>query len=386
MHIIALANSPSSSRGGQELSLFEVCHSLHQRGHHISLLYLKEGDLVERYREFCYHIIAVNAYKVLRKKELSRFISDFLKIPRIKNGVVYSNQYHDCVMGYALALSRNIPLICHLRTPAPTKLEAFDWQLNASLKGVKRFISTSHQTKQDWVRLGFQPSKFEVVHNGTDTDAFKPTDNFSALRQQWQIPETTKVISYVGRLDGIKGIETLIKAFALIVQQGIDARLLIAGKPVSHGDGKAREDYLRSLYQLSADLEVAEQMSFLGHVAHPVSLYQVSDVSVLPSVFPEPFGRSVIESLSCGVPVMGSQIGGIPEILTGAFQNWLFEPGNEVELAAKLTEILHWRKTHPQLSQQCRNHAVQHFSIEQTTRRIEHILLTADKQNASYNS
>jgi glycosyltransferase involved in cell wall biosynthesis len=57
----------------------------------------------------------------------------------------------------------------------------------------------------------------------------------------------------------------------------------------------------------------------------------------------EPFGRTIVESMACGTSVVGSRTGGIPEILIGEFQNGLFEPGNERDLADTLSRIMNWR-------------------------------------------
>jgi glycosyltransferase involved in cell wall biosynthesis len=336
---------------------------------------VKEGDLLSKYREFCTHVIGVHAYKVLRRKDLFRFLADFLKIPQVKNGIVYSNQYHDCVMGYALARSRNIPLVCHLRTPAPKAIDSSDWQLAMSLKGIDQFIAVSNQTKSGWVELGFAPDKIEVVHNGSNLERFQPPESFSELRRKWNIPEDTKVIGYVGRLDKVKGVETLIKAFALLEQSGINnAKLLIAGRPVVQ---RGERDYKQFLEQLPSQLGIEKSVEFLGHLADTVPLYQVSDLTVLPSLYSEPFGRTVIESMACGTPVVGSNTGGIPEILTGEFQRGLFEPGNEQDLANAISKILNWRSTDPRLGERCRIHASSGFSLKKAIDSIESVLLKA---------
>jgi glycosyltransferase involved in cell wall biosynthesis len=375
MHIIALASYPSSFRGGQELSLLEVCRSLHHRGHQISLLYLNEGDLLPQYREFCSDVMGIHSYKVLRKKELFYFLSDLWRIPHSKESIVYSNQYHDCVMGYALKELRNIPLICHLRTPAPKDDLASDWQLRISLKGVNRFISVSHQTQLDWVKWGVDPSRIEVVHNGSNLNRFKPTEDISRIRQEWNIPTTAKVVSYVGRLDGVKGVETLIQAIALLPLESVNVRLLIAGQPVGQGDTKERDTYLRSLHNLPIALGIEDRVQFLGHVFDTLSLYQLSDVTVLPSLYNEPFARAVIESMACGTPVVGSRIGGTLEVLTGEFERLLFEPGNPQELATLLNTVLNWRTTEPDLGTRCHQHIMSGFTIEHTVGQIEQIML-----------
>jgi glycosyltransferase involved in cell wall biosynthesis len=369
MQIIALEDEPSSSRGGQELNLVEICRGLSQRGHSISLLYVKEGNLLEKYRGFCDRLINVDGYELNRKRmaHLFNFLLDIQSIPVRKDSVIFSSRYHDAFFGSTLSLYRNIPLVCYLQLPKTHELSCMH---AIGLKGVKQFVAVSNQTKLDWIKGGFEEKKIAVVYNGTDPELFQPTQNFSVTRKEWDIPEDTRVISYIGRLDREKGLETLIKAFALLCKSGFTTRLLIAGKPVSQD-----EEYQNSLKQLVIDLGIENCVYFLGHVSHTTSVYQVSDVTVLPSIWSEPFGRTIVESMACGTPVVASRIGGIPEILTGEFQNGLFEPENERDLSTTLKQTMYWRENDPQLGKRCREHVLSKFTIDKMVDGIEKVLL-----------
>ncbi len=375
MHIIALEDEPSSLRGGQELNLLEICRGLSQRGHSISLIYLKEGNLLRQYQEFCNHVVKVDSF-IIDKSQIAHifnFLYGIWKISASRNSVVYSNHYQDIVFGYTLALFKNIPLVCYLQLPPPSKFG----RLHAlGLKGVKQFIAVSNQTKLDWVQSGFlNEEKIDVVYNGTNPEVFKPSRDFSITRKEWNIPEDIRVISYVGRLDKLKGLETLIKAFALLLKSGTSIRLLIAGKPVNQG-----EEYKRALEQLVTDLGIEQYVSFLGHVNDTTSLYQVSDITVLPSLWSEPFGRTIIESMACGTPVVASRTGGIPKILTGEFQSGLFEPGNERYLSDTLNQMINWRDKDPHLSERCRKHVLSKFTLDKMVDGIEKSLLIVVKK------
>ena len=369
MHIIALEDDPSSLRGGQELNLLEICRGLSQRGHSICLLYVNKGNLLERYQEFCTQIEHVNSYKLDRSKitDIFGFLADVLKIPASQDSVIFSKQYYDVFFGSALSLAKNIPFVCYLQLPPLEK--KFTRPHAVGLKGVKQFVVVSEQTKQDWLNRGFKEEKIDLVYNGTNPEIFQPSD-FPLVRKEWNIPESVKVISYVGRLDKEKGLETLIKAFALLIKTGSSARLLIAGKPVTQG-----EEYKKSLEQLVTDLSIEKDVDFLGYVANTAFVYQVSDATVLPSLWSEPFGRTVIESMACGTPVVASRTGGIPEILTGEFQSSLFETGNERDLADTINRVINWRDKDPQLGERCREHVLAKFTLDKMVDGIEKVLL-----------
>jgi glycosyltransferase involved in cell wall biosynthesis len=384
MHLIVLENEVTFSRGGQELNLFEICRGLSQRGHNISVIYLKLGNLIEQYQEFCDCLVKVNRYEFNRYKiaEILNFlpgIASIWNIPTRKDGVVFCNAYNSIFFGYILSLIKNIPLVCYFQVPPSSK--KVNYQKIIGFKNVKRFIAVSNQTKLNWVDFGIKEDAIDIVYNGTDIEKFKPSEKFFNLRKEWNIPENAKVISYVGRLDKEKGLETLIAACALLVKSGISAKLLIAGKPILHfaADGKENpeegEKYKHSLKQLSKDLGIENYVDFLGHVSNTTSIYQVSDVTVLPSLWAEPFGRVIVESMACGTPVVASRVGGIPEILTGEFQSGLFEPGNERDLADTLIQTINWRYTDSELGERCREHILGKFTLDRMVDGIEKVLL-----------
>jgi len=366
-------------RGGQELSLFDVCRGLSQRGHKVSLIYVTEGNLLKQYREFCTCVLQVKGYSISRDKPLTStfdLLTDswqaWRKIPKVTNTIIYINQYQDSLFGSALALVRKVPLVCHLRQPRPPVI---GWQRSVTMKNIQQFIAVSNQTKLDWLNSGVQKNVIDVVYNGIDLEMFKPTDNLADLRQAWNIATDSRVISYIGRLDKVKGLETLIKAFKLLCNSNLNLKLLLAGKPVVHISPEAGQKYEALLKQLVTDLNLQKHVHFLGYVAEPVALYQLSDVTVLPSLNPEPFGRTIIESMACGTPVVASRIGGMPEILTGEFEDGLSQPGDRSNLAATLQGKLNWRRQDPSLSQRCREYIYHTFSLDKMVTGVEQSLL-----------
>ena len=372
MHIVVLENSPSSQRGGQELSLFSVCQGLSAKGHSITLLYTEEGNLLPQYATFCDRIVKVNHYRFNAKnpmRSLSALLRDLRRASARQVDVVYANQYHDSFFGCALSRLNQVPFVCHLRLPPPSRL---GWQWEMGMKGATRLIAVSAHTKKEWTQIGYSAKSIDVIYNGIDETKFLPAENQPVLRRQLQLPDDCFCVSYVGRLDRHKGVETLIKGFAQLQKQNSAVHLAIAGKP--HNDNIT---YLTELKSLAASLDITDAVTFLGHVDMPVRVYQVSDVVVLPSEWPEPFGRTIIEALSSGVPVVASRIGGIPEILANQLSQGLFESANPQSLAVKLQQYLNWRELHPSFSQQCRSHVIENFTLDNAIANIEKTLLKA---------
>ncbi|MBP9749829.1 MAG: glycosyltransferase family 4 protein [Candidatus Pacebacteria bacterium] len=162
-------------------------------------------------------------------------------------------------------------------------------------------------------------------------------------------------ILYVGRLEKIKGVQYAIEALVRVRKDVPDARLIVAGTGTYVGDLRAH----------ALRCGVAEQVDFVGHknVDELYTLYKESAVVVVPSVWPEPFGKVGIEAMSVGRAVVASDVGGIGEWLTGGATGYLVPPSDAEALAEKLVRIL----TDDMLRERMSTTAVtcaQKFSIE----------------------
>lgn len=382
MHVIVLENEPSSERGGQERSLLDVCRGLAQRGHRLSLLYVQSGDLLAQYQTFCADWYAVSGYRFYPRyplRSLQQWRRDIFKIPVTRDSVIYSNQYHDSLFGTTFARLRRVPFVCHLRLPPGLPLGV---QCNWGMGGTDRLIAVSRQTQVDWQTAGFERKPIDVVYNAIDVDQFQPTTDLVACRHRWGLAAGDRAIAYVGRLDQVKGVETLLRAFAQMTpinSKNPDAgkaqiHLLVAGKPLI-----TQSDYGEHLKRLTKHLGIETRVHFLGHVNDPRWVYQASDVVVLPSEWSEPFGRVLIEGMACAIPAVGSAIGGIPEVLADLPYNALFQPGNQAELANRLEMLIDWRSHQPDLGQQCRQHVKAKFLLSHTIDGVETALHRALK-------
>ena len=118
---------------------------------------------------------------------------------------------------------------------------------------------------------------------------------------------------------------------------------MVVGSPTALNDAAA---YRRELEDLAVD-----GVRFLPNTADVTGPLHAADVAVVPSMWDEAFGRTVIEALSTGRPVLASRVGGMREILTGPLDRFLFERGNDVELAHQLQSLMNWRQDEPALAE-----------------------------------
>jgi glycosyltransferase involved in cell wall biosynthesis len=372
MKILVLENEPSTARGGQELSLFDVTSRLAARGHAIDLLYTTEGDLLDEYRSFCVRVERVGAYSIDRSRPVratARFLLDALR-SRPAPDVVYANQYLDSAFARLVAWRLGRPFVCQLRLPPP---DHFCRQYRWGMSGATRLIAISHQTRVDYAACGFREERIDVVHNGIDVARWSPTLSQADARRELDLDPGGLLAVYAGRLHPDKGLDTLIDALALLPGTSVVA---IAGQQRE----RLGRDYQAALRARAEARGVAGRCRFIGHTRNPAALYRAADVTVVPSVCAEAFGRVVIESMACGTPVVASRSGGIPEILTGEFERGLCPPGDAAALAARLLAVSEWRIEDPGVDRRCRQHVATHFDIAATANQIEAALTNVARE------
>lgn len=376
MRLLVLENELTSARGGQELSLADVCEGLAARGHAVTVAFVSSGDLEARYRRICERLVPVRTYVIDRTRTMAsigEFVASLWAVRHSAPDVVYANQYLDSLFAAVTRRVAHVPFVCHLRLPPP---EIIAGQYRIGLSQATRLIAISEQTRREWVARGCPADSIDVVHNGIDLDRFTP-GNRVAARATLGLGAADTVVTYAGRLHPAKGVDVLLDAFAALVAHR-PARLLVAGTPAEMvGEDGRRREYLMELEARATARGIGAAVSWLGHVPDMVALLRASDVTVLPSVWSEPFGRVIIESMACGTPVVASRTGGTAEILTGEFERWLVTPGDPAALAAALDRAIDERATDPDVAMRARRHVIDGFSAGRMVEGVERSLRVA---------
>jgi glycosyltransferase involved in cell wall biosynthesis len=368
VRILALENEMSSRRGGQERSLLAMCEGLAARGHTIVLGYVRSGDFEGRYRRCCEQLIKVDGYTVDRSRTTASLVDfgvSLLALRAARADVVYANQYLDSPLARTSAMTSRRPFVCHLRLPPPDR---FSFQYRYGMRGAVRLIANSRQTRDDYVAHGFRGDRIDVVYNGIDAAACQPAHSAAEIRQRLGIAASSFLVAFAGRLHPGKGIETLVDAVSRLAPP-VD--LVIAGRDHEDGSGRSFEAEVR---QAIRDRGVESRCHLVGHIDPIADVFAAAEVTVLPSVISETFGRAVVESMACGTPVVASRIGGIPEIMTGEFAGHLVPPGDAPALAAKLEQFRTWRARDPDLGVRGREHVERHFALTSSIDGVDAVL------------
>jgi glycosyltransferase involved in cell wall biosynthesis len=223
-------------------------------------------------------------------------------------------------------------------------------RLNPNLVGIvtpSRWLA-SHATNSSLLSL----FSISVIPPGIDTDLFQPRDR-SKCRKALNIPEDAHVLLFVAQWlsDKYKGMEILLAAIEKL-KANPNLWLLVVGEG----------DEFKSLGVKSVFLGSVQDEQLL------VNAYGAADLFVLPSM-EDNFPNTALEAVACGIPIIGSRVGGIPEVVRDRQTGLLFNRGDAQSLATSAQELLSDGAERRRMSEECRRIAVEEYRLELQSRR-----------------
>ena len=196
-----------------------------------------------------------------------------------------------------------------------------------------RIIAATEREKEQLCDYyGARPSKIGVVPCGVNLDLFKPTGRYNA-RQQLGL-NREKIVLYVGRIERLKGIDSLLKAMTYL-KDVQNLKLLIIG-----GDAR-NQDEVERLKRICREIKIEESVTFLEMVKQEKLpyYYSAADVCVIPS-YSESFGLVALESLACGTPVVSNRVGDMENIIREGETGYVIADNAPDKIAEKISLIL----------------------------------------------
>ncbi|MEY2833942.1 MAG: hypothetical protein RLZZ574_3201 [Cyanobacteriota bacterium] len=275
----------------------------------------------------------------------------------------------------------NVPLVTHFHGPwalesdVEIKRPISIWVKKQIEKTVYRrsaqFIVLS-QTFKDILHQEYQVplAKIHIIPGGVDIDRFNINLSPTESRHQLNWHQDRPTIFCIRRLAKRMGIENLITAMAQVRDRYPDILLYIAGKGA-----------LATTLQTQIEtLNLTDNVKLLGFIPDrqlPLC-YRAANFSVVPTIALEGFGLIVVESLAAGTPVLGTPIGGIPEILNPFCADLVFSGCNPEELATGIIETLSGERTLPS-NQACLDYVQANYNWKAIAQKIKLIYQSALK-------
>lgn len=241
------------------------------------------------------------------------------------------------------------------------------------MKWADRLVAATPLEREHMTCLyGAEPGKIKVIPAGVDTSLFYPRDR-AKVRELLGLPDLeTPILLFVGRIERLKGIDTLLESVAVVSRycSGRDLKVLIVG---GGGQTEAENAELRRVVELHRDLNLEDQVEFVGSKPQEMLplYYSAADVTIMPSHY-ESFGMVAVEAMASGTPVIASNVGGLSFTVVDGETGYLVEQENHFQLAERVHTLLKNPELREQMGVQANVHA-QQYSWENIAAQVEDV-------------
>ncbi|MGH7641312.1 MAG: glycosyltransferase [Candidatus Dormibacteria bacterium] len=385
LHASPLARLGQRENGGLNVYVRSVCEELGARGVYTDVFVRRtdpdtQAEQVMGPRSRVIYIDAGPARR-LPKPQLAQTRDAYLEGVRrfmVRSGrrylAIHSHYWLTVDVGAALARQLHLPWLHTAHTLAAVKGEyGFDGdgpqRLLAERRAVTagaRLVANTGGEAHGLRRLyGASAGQVMVAPPGVDVVRFQPRDP-SRLRRRLKL-EGRRVVLFAGRLEPLKGPDTVLDAFAELVRRSDSRdrlRLLYVGDVSSDG---ARVDQRHELEERALALGLRDRVCFLG--ARPQDrlalLYCLADVVVVPS-HTESFGLVALEAQACGTPVVAASVGGLREVITDGRTGYLVEGHDPACYADAIARVLDASPAADRAMREAARRRAQNFTWEWT--------------------
>lgn len=303
----------------------------------VRVVHLKAGPEISIDRRFLYDFIP----------EFSENLEDFMEREKEKYDIVYSHYWLSGLVGGLIREKFDLPLIHMYHTLAFLKerklkvqnehdmrLESEE-QLAHSTDGL---ISSSRQERRNLVDFyRISPSKINVIFPGVNRKLFHPYSDQKVLKEL-QSQKKERTLLYVGRIEPVKGLMTIIDALSILKKRNASLykqiKLVVIGGGQRDLDLSRNKEFVRIKGSLR-EKKLRGKVIFLGskRQSELKKYYSAAEVLIIPSLY-ESFGLVAIEALACGTPVIVSQIGEMRSIVKEGKNGFSFRSGDPYSLSS----------------------------------------------------
>ena len=299
--------------GGSGVVATELAKILAQQGHILHILsYARPTRLEEHNTNIFYHEVSINSYPLFEYPPyalaLASQMVNLIEFERLDLLHVHYALPH----ATSAYLARQIMTERGLHVPIVTTLHGTDITLvgkDPSYKHVVEFsidksngvTAVSEYLKHETYKNFDIKQEIKVIPNFIDLERFKATDQTELKKEL--APKGEKIIVHVSNFRKVKRVPVVIQIFAKTLEKGVSAKLVLVG---DGPDRQVAEKQCRSL-------GICEHVHFMGKWERVEDILSIADLFLIPSGS-ETFGLAALEAMSCSVPVISSDIGGLPEV------------------------------------------------------------------------
>lgn len=297
----------------------------------------------------------------LPKKELAAFLPEFVEYvlafveqKSIQYDLIHTHYWMSGIAGRDLKAAWNIPMVHMFHTLGLMKnriAREGEYEGDYRIKGEREVLRHADKviaaTQAELAQLQWlyevRTDNVVIIPPGVDTSHFYPIPKEEA-REYIGAQNNSKMLLFVGRIEPLKGVDTLICSLGVMKKHGVFERhkicLAIIGGDASVSEENMSHEMAR-LHEIRDQNRLGEVITFLGKRSQDTLpyYYSAADVVVMPSHY-ESFGMVALEAMACGTPVVASQVGGLAYLIQDGVTGFHVRDQEPEELAMRLTTIL----------------------------------------------
>ena len=358
-----------ASVGGSGVVASELARCLAGRGHRAHVI---SSDTPFRLREsdsgVRFHRVETPGYPVFREPQYLLALTNRLVLVARAHRLDIIHAHYAIPHAAAAYLARQILAGCANAPRTITTLHGTDVTILGSDPSYRETLAfcidqsdavtaVSASLRDDTRREMPVKADIVVIPNFLDCSFHRRTGD-PRLRAEF-CAEGEKLVIHVSNLRPVKQVDAVVRVFARI-RERVPARLLIVGEGPDIGRAE----------QLIDELGVGAHVELVGEAQDVVGLLSVSDLFLLPSL-QESFGLSALEAMSCGVPVVSSNVGGLPEVVTHGVTGFLHPPDDVEGMAASAIALLSNPAAHARMAAEGARLAQERFSADRIVPQYE---------------
>jgi len=235
---------------------------------------------------------------------------------------------------------------------------SFEPLMKFSIESSDAVTAVSQYLRDETINNYDVEKDIEVLPNFIDTEVFRPLNSKNLRRLL--APNGEKLLVHTSNFREVKRVRDTIKALRIILDKGVKTKLLLIG------DGPDRSE----CQALSRELGIWQQTRFLGKQSELASVLSASDVFLMPSGN-ESFGLSALEAMACGLPVVSSDVGGLPELNIDGETGFVVPVGDVQGIADRTLELLKDKQLYARTSKSAYKRATVEFAKEKIVPQYE---------------